>query len=436
MGQMVDELKADLAAADPTALAAKIGKMEVTRSSADCFGPAWVDNTANGGGGGRPVGDLGIVYDTASNTDSTPCAAAQLNALMSGTPQFANKLVKMQATLITALGAAGQALPAVGASIDGLSVMPAVTGVTFTVATLERLADVTADSTAVYKTTFAYTNTSGGSSAVTIIHNPKNANNTDFVGYLKATIPEGTTSGGNGPPPARVASSVAYRGISLIYQQTGDVLTFALDSAQNRETSSADFFSTTSGRIDYSKDAYGSDANKIIATFNQTTGASTMHYAWQAGRADLATRTFAVSVNAAGAGTAYFGFGADIASITDTTSSLWADKMFCDWLGAIGLKTPGATSFPVSSYVTKLQKQTFSKDAAGLFTIAGADSLIDFAPVVSCNGTFTVTASTSPGSTTPSYLLGAHTVTTNELVAIPAAETIPAVTVPTLPFTL
>ncbi len=424
MSTMVTEFKADLAAADPKAIAAKIGKMEVTRSFAECFGPAWTDNTTNGLN--RPGGDLGMVYITASLADTTPCAAAQLNALMAGTPQFANKLVKMQATLVTALGAAGTALPAIGESVDGLTSMPTVTGVTFTAAKLERLVDIASDSTAVYKTTFGFTNATGKASSVVIIHNPKNTDNTNFVGYLKATLPEGTVAG---------ASTVAYRGISLVYQQTDGVLTFALDSAQNRATSSTDFFSTTSGRVDYAKTAFGNDANRIVASFNQNTGAATMHYAWQAGSGDGASRSFAVTVDAAGAGKAYFGYGDAINIITDSTSTLWADRMYCDWIGANGHLTD------TNNYLHKLQSQSFTKSTAGVFSIVAADSHIAFAPTVTsgqtsvCDGTFTISASTQGGSSTPSFLLGTRVVTANDLVAPPATGTIPPVTVPTLPFT-
>ena len=95
METMVKELKDTLAAGDPTAVAGKIGAMSITKYNAPCFGPSWTDN-ARGSSVQRPSGDLGMVANTTSPTDTSACAAGQLNSLIGGYPQFVNKIIFLQ----------------------------------------------------------------------------------------------------------------------------------------------------------------------------------------------------------------------------------------------------------------------------------------------------------------------------------------------------
>lgn len=401
---MVTSLKSDVTSATPSAIAAKIGNMSAKSYSANCYGPSWTDN-ATGSSVNRPSGDLGMVAAQASTTDTTACAAAQLNSLIGGSPQFANKLIKLQATLVSSMKTAGLALPAVGASVDVLSSMPTITGLTMTAAKLARLKD-RSDGLAVYKTTFAFTDSNSKKATVTIYHTPKNSDNSNFTGLIQAILPH-SANGGTGTK----------RGFSMVYDQTDSVLTYALDTAANRETDSDDFFSTTTGRVDFSKTAFGEDGNRIIASFNTKTNAVTMHYAWQAGSNDNAVRAFALDIPAgtegALTGVAYFGFGAKISSLTDTVTTPWMTKMHCNWLNGLAN----------GSSVAKVQGQTFKQSGTKFIPVT---SNINFAPTDTCNGsTYTVTNS-SPTGYDSSSRSG-----TIDLVAVNALGTIPGVTVPT-----
>jgi len=406
-GTMVADTKSDLASSDPTAVAAKIGNMSVTSYRAGCFGPAWTDN-ATGSSVSRPSGDLGMVAASASTTDTTACSAAQLNSLLGGAPQFANKVIKLQAALIAGLRKNSIAPPAKGASVDGLSSMPTVPKLTFTVAKAERLAD-RSDGNAVYKTTFAFTDSSSKAGTVTIYHTPKNTDNTNFTGLIQAVLPHTATGGGAGTK----------RGMSMVYDQTDGVFTYALDTAANRSTDSSDFFSTTTGRVDFTKAAFGEDGNRIIASVNSTTNATTMHYAWQAGSMDGAVRAFAISIPAgtdgALTGVAYFGYGAAISTLTDTVSTPWMTKMFCNWLAGLS----GGTSQAV------VQGQTIQQDSTKKFI--AASSKIEFAPNNTCSS-----ASFVISGSTPSDYNGTRTnANPHNMTTVGGLGTIPAVTVPT-----
>jgi len=409
MATLVSDLKTDLASSTPKAIAAKIGEMTVTSYRANCYGPSWTD-TATGVSVARPSGDLGMIAANASTTDTTACAAAELNSLVGGAPQFANKLVKLQATLIAALQTAGKALPSVGASVDALALMPAITGFTFVTASLARLTNNAAGKP-VYKTAITYTDASSKAGTVTIYHTPTNDANSNFSGLIQAVLPYTATGGGAGTK----------RGLSMVYSQTDGILTYALDTAANRTTDSSDFFSATTGRVDFSKGAFGEDGNRIIASFDSTTLASTMHYAWQAGSGDGAVRAFAVNIPAGTEGSltgvGYFGFGAAISALTDDVSTPWATKMICNWVGVS------------KASIAEIQGQTFTQ-SGGKFT--AATSKIDFAPTDTCAAASTyVITSSQPTDYNNAARSGTKLLTTVGALGIIPAVTVPTYTLPT-----
>lgn len=404
LATLVSELKTDLSSSTPATIAAKIGTLSVISYKANCFGPAWTDD-ATGTSVNRPPGDLGLVSVQSTPTDTTACSAAQLNSLLGGSPQFLNKLVKLQATMVAAMKKSGKELPAINATVDALTDLPAITGLTISSAKLTRMADTT-DGFRVFKTAIAFADASSKAGSATVYHTPKNDDNSNFIGLVQAVLPH--IASGSGPG--------TFRGLSMVYSQTDSVLIYALDTAANRTTNSNDFFNTTTGRVDFSKAAAGEDANRIIASFNTATNATTMHYAWQAGNGDGATRTFAISI-AAGTegsltGVAYFGYGAAVTALTDTVTSPWMTKMHCNWLNQL---SNGPS-------VNKVQAQTLQQDATKKF-VANV-SKIDFAPTDNCNktGSFTITASTD--------YAGTRTVTAHNLVAVGDLGAIPAVIVP------
>jgi hypothetical protein len=367
MGEMVNDLKADISGGDPKTIANKIGAMSANYAPPSCYGPAWTDDKITAGGNpGRPTGDLGMVTANASPTDTTACAAAQLNALIGGAPQFANKIIKLQATIVASLKGAGKEAPGVGDSENALSHLPTIPGLTVSEAKIERLAD-RSDGKAVFKTSVQFTDGSQKSGSVTIWHTPLNDENTDFTGLIQAILPH-----------------------TAIYRQSGPELTYIVETAANRATNSTDFFDSSTGRINFSSSAFGEDGHRILAKFNTSTNAVTMHYAWQAGELDRATRAFALDIPAGTegelAGTAYFGYGSKIQLIGEATGPAM-NKMYCNWLDF------AKSSQPV------IQKQTFEQGLASKFLPTGDDH-ISFAPTESCNGEFEVTAC----SLVPAYI--------------------------------
>lgn len=359
-----------------------------------CFGPTWTDD-ADGSSKNRPSGDLGIVYASASDTDNTACVACEVNALISSGPGLGNRLIKVVALGIAALGDAGKTLPAVGATEDVLATekFPTIEGATFTSFTIERLED--RDSHAMYLTKFAFTNASGKAGSVTLYHEQLATDNSEFQGLLYATLPH-TPTGGSGDT----------RGISFVYKLSSNIYTFSFKTGANRTTASADFFDSTTHTVDFAKTANGEDMHYILGYFDTANYGGTLHYAWQAGSGDGATRTFAVNVpNAAKGsrtGTGYFGFGTAMTSVT-ATGVPWMSKMHCNWLH-------GTSSSPS---IAKVQKQVMT-DATGDF-VASTNN-INFAPSDSCdNASWTITL----GEAT--FLNGTRTTVANDLVSAPTS---------------
>ncbi len=377
---------------------------------AACYGPGWTDN-ATGSSVNRPTGDLGLVYATKSATDTEACVSAEIGALVQSGPGLINRYLKVQAMFLKELSEQGVALPAVGGQVDLISYLnvasnTAITGITFNTATIDRLDDV--GGFEMYKTAFTFTRTdstgNGETGSVTIYHHQLATDNTSFEGLVQATVPHQESMGG----------TFRKRGISFVYKKDGDVYTSSFRTAANRSTTSSDFFGTN-GLVDYSKAAFGEDGHYILLQQNlNTTGTNanraSIHYAWQAGQGDGATRTFAASIptGTAGAltGTGYFGFGANISNNTNivSTNAPWMSKMHCNWLNAL-------SSGPS---VTKVQKQTMTQ-TSGVFL--ATTSLINFAPTNDCNA-----ASWTVSGADASFLNGAKSTTTNDLVTAPTSS--------------
>ncbi|MBI3296218.1 MAG: hypothetical protein HYZ71_15950 [Deltaproteobacteria bacterium] len=397
LADMKNEIKSAVTG-DPTTLASSMGNpIEKKSFKALCYGPAWTDD-ATGSSVNRPSGDLGIVYATATDTDLRACATAQVEALMAGAPSFFNNFIKLQAIMLSAQNKAGKGLPAEGATEDDTALMPTITGMTITNADLKTV-DVAADANAIYKTVFDFTSNSKTGS-VTIFHSPANADNTNFSGLAYATLPENS---GN-------------RYMSMVYSQTDNVLKISAKIMVDSGTSPGAAF-TSGNEVDFSKFTTNrSDFHWIVGSMNSVTGDGTMHYAWQAGGNDGATRTFAFNIAADGTGVAFAGFGPAITSLTGSNTP-WTTKMFCNWLNGLSNGTPQ----------TKVQKQVLSKDTTSGKWKA-TSSLINFAPTDACtkSGTWTVS-----GATGATFLNGSKTTTSTDLVTAPTSSDVAAITLPT-----
>jgi hypothetical protein len=359
----------------PDVVAAKIGNLGIiNKFRAQCFGFGYSLNLNNAGtatGSTRAVlgGDAGILYSTASDTDTRPCSVAEVDALIASQPGVFNKVFKMIIAMLAKANAEGETLPAIGETVT--VTMPTVTSATFTKATLERLADGT-DGFAVYK--IVIQGTIGGKTLdVLLLHSPHDATNTNYAGFGRAVLPYTSTFGGG-----------EARGLSIVYSVESGVNTLMVDSCANRATTSTDFFNSTTGRVDFSKGACGEEIHKMISTYDKSTHAGTLHYAWQAGGTDGAARIFEATTDGTN-GRAFVGFGAAIASITDSTSTPWGTKFHCNWTNGTAM----------SPSVTKVQKQTFSlSSTTGEYTVA-VDNIAYHASD-SCDSSVSYTVSSAP----------------------------------------
>ncbi len=381
---------------------------------ASCYGPAWKDNARTPNVlintsdpstyVNRPTGDTGVQSATASANDSTACSIAQVKALMAGYPDLMNKILTFQAALITAEFKAGKSLPAIGEELDGKSDIGTITGITVTSAKLKRLAN-DSDGNAVYKTTILGTETSSAKDIkIYIWHTPENAANTINKGLVQAILPHTPSMGGSGDQ----------KGLSMVYSANAGTYTFLLKAAANRATASEDFFDAVTGQVNFSKTtAFGEDGHIILASFNPMTNVGTLHYAWQAGQADGATRTFAIHIPAGTEGSltgvSYIGFGDDIVNVITGKAggtSIWSKGMYCDWL-----QTPPKT------LTAKVQKQVLEQSTAG-GNFLPKSSDIYFAPTPSCN----VTQAWTTVGATPSTFDGSHSFLNNLLTTYTSGD--------------
>lgn len=339
----LDTLKSEQAGdlvQSPTALAAEIGTLTTKKYDALCFNQNYnISNDANATVGQVMYGDGGIAYSTASSTDTTACMAAAMNAMMAGHPRYLNKMLKLISVMLSAGNHAGKTLPAVGETVDALANMPTIDGLTLTKASFGRLSDDASGNT-VYKSEVE--GTAGTATLdITLYHSPLNADNSNFKGLFQIVRPH---------------TSTMMAGQSVVYEQQDGVLRLAMRGCANQNTASTDFFSSTTGLLDFSKTACQQDLNQIHASFNNTSGASIMHAAWQAGTGDGASRVteIATTGNTEGStGVGIFGYGKSIngtgsfaGPLPDNTSTPWASRMYCEWLNSLS----GGTSI---NYVQK-----------------------------------------------------------------------------------
>lgn len=420
---MVTALKEKFTA-DPTTSAEGVDlKMASAKLyQAPCFGPSFSEDLANDGSANLQAGvdhlsgDVGIALAVSDSGKTQACAAAQLNALVGGqSARFAREALELLAVMLAKANKDGKSLPAISDAPVEVT-LPAISGVTITSSTLDRLAD-DANGKPVYKSVILGTETASAKSiSITFYHTPTADDNSTYKGLMQAVVPH------------QQNSSYFHRGITMLYNKTGTETVFILESGANRNTDSTDFFSATTGRYDFSKSAFGEDGVRFHASIDNATQAWKVNYAWQAGQSDGHVRSFAVATTGTGSGAtgkAYYSFGGDISTLTDTNFySAGMTGMFCNWSG-VGQGTQTAN---------KAQKQTMSwSTSAGEFQ--PVTNNITTAPSNNCssNTSFSyANPSNPPGATKPSYLTNPTAAVTNDLVnTANISSDIGSVTVPT-----
>lgn len=373
-----------------------------------------------------PGGDTGIwaeynyLPDPAGQLASTgeACAAAKVNELVGNVSFKVETAVKMFAGMLCLANVEGQAaLPAIGEVRDFTSLLAgsAIPGVTVTAATVAREADA-ADGTPVYLSHIAATLTSpdGTKSAtidINLKHNPKDADNTQYLGKLWFTmasetgqLPVGGPANCNGvtdPEGAKmIASSVSYE-----KNAAGDIGYHARGAAYCDITADPSI-SATNHTIDPAKiatDQYqpppppapsvgkgdplgqkGWNGNFTMLTYAKAAdGSEKLSSAWQAGGGDHWTRTLIAEVSGqegSKTGCGYFGYGpaVDQPGVGEITN------FFCRWTGPGNKMNEGASRDDGHPWA---QKQCFAQRGGPVFASVSDSLHIRYAPCEACSVT-------------------------------------------------
>lgn len=364
-----------------------------TVSNVSCYGPTvnyQGHPNASGGeqpSGQMPIGDTGIWNETEG---TQACAAAKMNELVEKVASKIDNMISIFGAMACAGKKASVALPAVGASVDlssALSTHVKTTGLSFSNATLARLAD-DASGNQVYRSTLTMSMTfpgAGGTQTgkITLTHIPTAADNSTYKGVVSMSMAVSQTQGGNCNQINQAAGqSGGVQAASILYEKTSaTAMTYQVKYADfcgsNTDPFASSAYVAFSDKASATNpDGWADNGNYMVATINPTDGTGTVAYAWQAGANDNNTRVFDITTSTNSStsvttGTAYAGFGPDIAA----TSGLGTiDRFICNWAGP-GNNHTGAT---------KAQRQELSR-ASGASVFTATTSNIRYAPQNSCD---------------------------------------------------
>lgn len=375
--------------------------------------------------GNAPVGDVGLWSETESSTGEA-CAAAQMNYLIDKVAVRIDNIVNIFGAMACAGKKAEVELPAVGETVDlsaAIAEHLSVTGLTISAASVTRLED-DASGNAVYQSTLTISATGPGGTTETgtliLKHIPTAADNSTYKGKLSMAISSTASDGGNCGQSGLTGMTRA--GVILYEKASESALTYKLDFADfcGSETDPLDEDNnidpsdklvvtgngqpqgdqqqppegdtpqgppqgaptvTSESSPTENLDGWGGNWNHGVFSLNPTSGTGTVAFAWQAGPQDSYTRVLNASVSSnddgSAGGTAYFGYGPDVASTSEIVGSI--SGFFCNWAGPNnrnGMTGPSALA----------QRQVLQRAAgADLFTSDSSQLAITYAPTNSCN---------------------------------------------------
>ncbi len=370
--------------------------MRVDRD-ADCYGPQMkVSNSAvhpdtptstGAGTADLPTGDLGL-WDEKETASGHACAVAQLNHRMHGVSARSGQALMALAILAKRVYATSGSLPAVGASADVTSTMPAVSGVTWSKAVLSQ----PSSGTYLYLLQFDFTDASGAVRKVDLDMTHTGSAAFVYTGLLKYAV-TGTFNGGNCPGTGDKAVTrvgtlkygrTAESDMSMVHrsgQYCGSSAVAGSLATDRGATYGSDGQLNPASKFDSATGkGWGDNFSRFGATLNPSTRAGSYQFAWQAGYGDGNSRMLQIALSqlaATKAGAGYFGFGLDIAGLDGTggsgRSNAEIQGMICNWAG------------PGNSHVLQplAQKQTFTQ-AGGASVWTPAVSNIRYAPANTC----------------------------------------------------
>jgi hypothetical protein len=393
----VERLDALLNGAVPTLTTlVKPELLVATDRDAGCYGPALKylgaghpDAPSGAADGELPPGDVGLWIETDATTGDA-CAAAQLNARMTGAAMRGNQALRMLAILAQKAAISAGGLPSAGAApLDLTASMPtSIPGLSFTQATIGQAVAGTYDYA--IKATLIHPTTSRTHAIELSLTHATVTAGTDFNGLLKYAVTDQFT-GGN--CPGSTGSDVTWVG-TLRYDKSSET---ELDLSHRSgmycgkgSTALASDVGATyesDGQLDPASKlsgstGWGNNFSRFAASLNPNTEAGRYVYAWQAGPQDSHSRTLQVNMTTLAASKAadtYFGYGVDIAD-TGVNKGL-IQGMFCNWAG------PG--NGPKSAYTPFAQRQIMSLSGSNW---AASVSNILYAPTNSCTDTSSTSA--------------------------------------------
>lgn len=359
-----------------------------TSSDADCIPPVQGQGgppSSSADDGQLPQGDLGLW--SASEGDQA-CAAAQMNYLVDNVASMVDNMVNMAAAVACAGEKGKVTLPVAGASTDLKELLAAqvkITGLTFNSAALARLTDAS-DGNPVYKYSLNMTmqfpgETSGNTGTITLTHIPTKTDKTTYRGKLRATLASATGADNN----CQKGTQGHLKAIEISYDKSGSTLKSDMHASPFcGQTASPPTPLDPSDKVSASNtDGWGGNWTYGRFNINTSTGDGTVAYAWQAGQGDGFSRVFNMTTTAnadkSASGTAYFGFGPDIATAEGRGT---IKGFFCNWAGPGNQKSPNSTT----TANALAQKQTMSRTATGTkFTSDASGTFLSFAPTNDCN---------------------------------------------------
>jgi hypothetical protein len=407
----------------PTAATLPLNGFFKSYTAANCYGPQVAYLNHNDGTDASPDallqgGDVGMWLDrNGDQTTGTPCAAAQLNALMDPIKSRANASLMLGARMV-ALAVAGSGLPAANTSsavtasfqtfID--SIVP--TGTTANVT----LAGITNNGSNSFTYQWRVSFTQGANVRWLVVNLTHQKTTTGFTGLLQYAASDlrantQTTASCAASKRLAVAGTLRYTKTSATalefssreapYCVTGasDLLTdfgtwVALDTNKELDPTKT----TNSDSKGWHQD--GGGFKRFAASFSPSTAAGDYLFAWQAGIGDPNSRMFAVnttynSTSEARDLKAFFGFAPNMAT---TTNPGRLGELICNWAGPGHNKNPGHNRFQSQSLSLAATATDWTFPSG-----ASTDSKIRFAPTNSCNSAgamnFDVDAGSSTGGT-------------------------------------
>lgn len=376
---------------------------------ANCYGPQVLyalhdDSSATPKASGTlPGGDVGMWLDRNENqTTGTPCAAAQLSALIDPIKSRANAGLMLGARMVAmATTGAGAGLPSSGSSdvtaafqsfMTGM--MPA--GATATVSQAQITNNGSDSFTYQWRVQFTR-DTRNMLLVVKLTHQKTSAG---FTGLMQYGVSDLRTNA-QSTAQCDTSKTLAVAGTVRYSKTAADALAFSAREApycvSGADAIVTNFGSWTSldsnNELDPTKTTGahatgwhqdGGGFKRFAANFDPASGAGNYLFAWQAGIQDSNARMFAVNTTYNGSSEqrdmkAFFGFSPNMGT---TSNAQQMGALICNWAG------PGLNHSPTHSL---FQSQTLTLPASATDwnfpTNASTNSKIHFAPTNTCSST-------------------------------------------------